>query len=275
MSRMQRLLGPVSTLAEQAIELLRLYEDNAVTMHPDGYWVGDSGGKDSCVVKDLVRRSGVRATYHHNLTTVDPPECVRFVRLDQAVRIERPPESMAAIIRREGLPPRRNARFCCKLLKERGGAGRIVVTGVRWAESVRRTSRRSIESCYRDTTKLYLNPIIAWTDEDVWAYIRKRGLPYCSLYDEGWTRIGCILCPMKSNPTEVRRELERWPRTARLWERAIKATWRPATEAHGFTSPESYWQWWLWDRRGAAPASAGQAGQLVMFDDDGMEERDA
>lgn len=46
---------------------------------PEGYFVAFSGGKDSVVALGLTRRAGVRHEASHNLTTVDPPELVRFI----------------------------------------------------------------------------------------------------------------------------------------------------------------------------------------------------
>jgi phosphoadenosine phosphosulfate reductase len=59
--------------------------------------------------------------------------------------------------------------------------------------------------------KRYLHPIIDWSTHDVWGLIRSEGLPYCSLYDEGFDRVGCILCPMQSLKRRYR-DLSRWPR---------------------------------------------------------------
>lgn len=42
----------------------------------------------------------------------------------------------------------------------------------------------------------HLNPIIDWTTDEVWEFIHEYNVPYCSLYDEGYTRLGCIGCPM-------------------------------------------------------------------------------
>ena len=125
---------------EVAIDRLRCFEPEALEMHPDGYYVAYSGGKDSDVILDLVRRSGVKYTAHHNLTTCDPPEVIYHIRTQADVEISKPPMSMWALIRKMGMPPRRQARFCCRILKERGGGGRIVVTGIRAGESSDRKS---------------------------------------------------------------------------------------------------------------------------------------
>ena len=81
-----------------------------------------------------------------------------------------------------------------------------------------------VEHCFRDRTKRYLNVIIDWTTTDVWRYIKARNIKYCSLYDEGFKRLGCVLCPMNR---DVETHLQRWPKICRAWERAIKASYRP------------------------------------------------
>jgi phosphoadenosine phosphosulfate reductase len=98
------------------------------------------------------------------------------------------------------------------------------------------------EACYRSKTKQYLHPIIDWTAADVWEYIRSRELPYCSLYDEGQKRIGCVLCPMTRN---VQEQIARWPRIAKAWEKAVKATFKEGDDRFRFRTAEEYWQWWL------------------------------
>jgi len=202
--------------------------------------VAYSGGKDSDVILDLVRRSGCKYDAHHSLTTADPPEVVRHIKEQTDVEIHRPKRTMWELIKYNKMPPRRNARYCCTTQKESGGSGRIVVTGIRRAESVQRSNRKMVEACYRDMTKRYLNIIIDWTTTDVWQYIRSRNIKYCSLYDEGFKRIGCILCPMNR---EVERQMQRWPKLCRAWERAVKATFNP--DKTGFANAEEYWQWWL------------------------------
>jgi phosphoadenosine phosphosulfate reductase len=130
-----------------AIDRIRQFEP------PEGYYVAFSGGKDSCVVKDLVKRSGVKADYHYNLTTVDPPELVCFIREHHKdVEVHKPKKSMWQLIEAKKLPPLRHMRYCCAILKEGGGKGRLVLTGVRWAESVRRSKREMVEQCYNDNS---------------------------------------------------------------------------------------------------------------------------
>lgn len=158
------------------------------------------------------------------------------------------------IIEAHTIPPTRQARYCCSELKETGGKGRVVVTGVRWAESAKRkaihgvaeirttakklhkqaeegdsvvkktkrgdsivfmddnsTSRNMVEQCYAKK-KTTVNPIIDWTEEDVWEFLNDVvKVPHCELYDEGFTRLGCIGCPLQGRKGMLR-DFERWPR---------------------------------------------------------------
>lgn len=249
---------------EMAIQRLRSFEP------PDGYYVAFSGGKDSQCVYHLCKMAGVKFDAHYAVTSVDPPELIRFIR-ENYPDVEwtrqyyddglpehyysdgRPkPKTMWSIIPDHTLPPTRKARYCCALLKETGGQGRVVVTGVRWAESVNRkathgvagvqgkkkrtikkaeelgaeyklnkhgeiimnddndANRRMVEQCYR-TQKTMVNPIVDWTDKDVWDFLNENGIPHCSLYEEGYKRLGCIGCPL-AGTREMLRDFERYPK---------------------------------------------------------------
>jgi len=204
----------------------------------DGYYLAFSGGKDSVVIKALADMAGVKYEAHYSLTTVDPPELVRFIKTFPDVTIDRPLKTMWQLIVENG-PPTRLNRFCCKYLKESHGIGWPTITGVRWAESINRKanrhlvdigskgdtvlnddndeSRRIVENCYR-TKKTLVNPIIDWSDDDVWEFIHQNKIRYCCLYDEGFTRLGCIGCPMN---TRVAEQFERWPTYKTAYTRAL------------------------------------------------------
>ena len=83
----------------------------------DGYYVAFSGGNDSVVILDLVRRAGVPFEIHHSLTTIDPPELVQFVRSVPGVIIERPRKTYLEFMIMRRIPPSRNRSWCCIELK--------------------------------------------------------------------------------------------------------------------------------------------------------------
>jgi len=236
-----------------AIERLQAHEPQ------EGYYLAFSGGKDSQCIYHLAEKAGVKFDAHYQITTVDPPELVQFIH-KQYPQVERhhPEQSMWALVESHYFPPTRQQRYCCKELKETGGSGRVVVTGVRWAESVRRSKRRMVEPCMNDGRKSYLHPIIDWTDEDVWEFIRTEKLLYCSLYDEGFTRLGCVLCP---NETHSEKHIERWPRIAaqyvRTFDRVIKhrlAVGKRCT----FKTGQELFDWWVQrDKSGGERCTTG------------------
>lgn len=211
----------------------------------EGYFLAFSGGKDSVVIYDLAIRAGVKFDAHYNITGIDPPELVKFIRQNYPLMTwEKPLESIWSLVARKGLP-RRNSRYCCEYLKEHSGAGRTVVTGIRWAESARRHKRKMVESCRWVKAKFFIHPIIDWSASEVWEYIKMYALPYCSLYDEGFHRLGCILCPMTTK-AQAERDIARWPKIAEAWFRATVRYFNTGAEAtKKFESPEALFQWWI------------------------------
>jgi len=245
-------------LEDLAIQRLRQYEP------PAGYYLAFSGGKDSVVILDLAKRAGVAFDAHYHCTGVDPPELVRFIRMFRDVEFHNPERGMFGLIPERGFPIRQ-ARWCCEVLKERGGVGRVVITGVRWQESPRRRRRRMFEACYRGSGRRFLHPIIDWSTSDVWQYIRGRALAYCPLYDEGWQRLGCVLCPFSS---ASQRERARWPRIDRAYRRAFHQLWRARKAAQPdwgaqWKDADEMYEWWR--RRGARTAKDVD-GQCMLFE---------
>lgn len=240
---------------EVAIERLKTFEP------PEGYYLAFSGGKDSTVLYDLAVKSGVKFDAHYHITGIDPPELVQFIKRQYpAVIREMPEKSVWKYILEKGMP-RRQARWCCKVLKERGGHDRTVLTGIRWAESVRRSKRGLYEVCRDDGTRKFLHVIIDFTTQEIWQYIKSNKLQYCGLYDEGYKRLGCILCPMKT-AKQTQRELVRFPKFAEAWKRACFRYWDKQTKGIiKYKTPEDFWAWWL-SRKGETKLNDAQCFML-------------
>lgn len=121
---------------KDAIERLKAFEPIG-----DSYYLCYSGGKDSDVIRILAQLAGVRHEIHHNLTTVDAPETIAYIKsipnviIDKARYDDGTPKTMWNLIPKKKMPPTRIVRWCCAELKEVGGKGRLKITGVRWDES--------------------------------------------------------------------------------------------------------------------------------------------
>ena len=206
-------------LEQKSIERLRLAAQMSETYYEKPLVVTTSGGKDSDVCIALALEAGIDFEVQYSHTTADAPETVYHVR-DTFRRLEAAgvkctvnwptykgaPVTMWSLIPQKSIPPTRSKRYCCSVFKEVGGAGRMITTGVRWAESSKRKNTRGIyESMPRNLSKKIIinndnddkrqlfencrlqakricNPIIDWTDQDVWEFIgaKKFQSIYCT-----------------------------------------------------------------------------------------------
>jgi len=216
---------------------------------PEGYYVANSGGKDSGVVVDLCKRADVKFDAHYNVSPIDPPEVYTFLKqYHPETEWEYNARGFWKLVHRKGLPTRRG-RWCCQIIKEGGGSGRLVITGIRWAESQKRKSRCMVETSRIDKTKRFLHPIICWTDAEVWEYTRRNELSYLSLYDSGFSRVGCIGCPQATRK-EREREFELYPKIANNWRRASDIYFdnHPNVISHKLLgTKDMFWDWWFSD----------------------------
>lgn len=267
-----------------AIERLKAFEPQG-----EGYYLCFSGGKDSVVIKALADMAGVKYDAHYNNTGIDPPEAVRFIKQQHKdVIFETPKDkdgnrvTMWNLIPKKKMPPTRIVRYCCQELKEHGGTGRFVITGVRWAESARRKNKRhlaeehsksGVQVMSTDNTaeapmfkfchsyhKRILNPIIDWTDAEVWEFIHEYNVPYCELYDKGYKRIGCIGCPMN---TAAAADLENYPKYKALYLKAFEKMLIERNAAGLKTeweTGEEVLQWWLYGK-------GAEAGDQITFEE--------
>lgn len=281
---------------DEAIRLLKGYENFALSLDPRGYCVCTSEGKDSRVLGHLMRRAEVKHFYIHNITGIDPPELVYFQRKNFRDYADMGYEahdcmynrSIWQLMEKKRIPPLRHMRFCCEFLKEhktpqQGGA--MISTGVRKAESSRRAKQRAeLEHNHKhlnpydqeDGVETFrtcfdhpdwgreglwtINPIAEWTDSLIWDYSKEARLEQCSLYAEGFERLGCIGCPM-ARESGRRREFERWPGFERLWRMAFDSLIKIRNELelrNRFSSGAEWFEWWLSDAAMEEPIDENQ-----------------
>ena len=260
-------MGALEHKIAYSIALLRRAETLALRMSPDGYHLAFSGGKDSVALYHLAKMAGVKFKAHMQITTIDPPELMRFVRSQYPdVVLHRPEINIYKLIEKKKMLPIRTKRYCCAYLKEQAGGGTVTLLGIRAAESPRRAARNEVQignhrfsgsfdqfnrnkerdfACVGGKDKIMLSPIYRWQDSDVWNFIRGNNLPYCRLYDEGYQRIGCIFCPMSSVKNQAR-DRRRYPGV----ERAIKRSIQYLIDTNGYmerfhATTDEIFDWWV------------------------------
>jgi len=234
-------------LIESSVATLQHYEP-----HDAPYWGCFSGGKDSVVIKALAAAAGIDVEWHYNVTTIDPPEVVTFIRRQHPdVIFQKPIEAFHKAILRKGIPTRR-VRWCCELFKEkRTPPGRRIILGVRAAESPRRARTWSTFTRHRHNQEYAVLPILHWEASNVWQFIHDNHLEYCCLYDQGFKRIGCVGCPL-SGSKRIAQSFARWPAIARQIKRAARTRWEQqkakqidTPSYRNFADFDAFWTWWL------------------------------
>ena len=251
-----------------------------------------SGGKDSDVMLELFKRSGVPFEVHNSHTTADAPQTVYHIRdvfrdlelqgikcnIDYHVQSDGSRITMWNLIPIKLMPPTRLVRYCCSVLKESGCANRMIATGVRWDESTKRKDREAFEVIRHtkkekirvsdekmlltdndDTRKLFeqcqlkgktvVNPIIDWTDLDIWQFINQENLDVNILYQCGYDRVGCIGCPMASKARWG--EFSDFPKYKNMYigafDRMLAARKARGLETE-WKSGEAVFDWWMEDK---------------------------
>lgn len=108
--------------------------------------------------------------------------------------------------------------------------------------------REVVDFCIKQR-KTVVNPIIDWSDDDVWEFIEEYKIPYCSLYNEGFKRLGCIGCPL-AGAKYMKTEFARWPKYKNLYIKAFDKMIKshPDVKYKKWTTGEACFEWWVnWD----------------------------
>lgn len=144
---------------QKSIERIKIASEMSMNYYGKPLVCTYSGGKDSDVMLELFKRSGIPFEVHHSHTTADAPQTVYHIRkvfaeLEQkGIRCEIDYHylplggrvTMWNLIPKKLMPPTRRVRYCCSVLKETGCKNRMIATGVRWDESNKRKNRTEFE----------------------------------------------------------------------------------------------------------------------------------
>lgn len=283
---------------DKAIERLKLGSDMSIKYYGKPLMITYSGGKDSEVLADLAIKAKIPLEIVNSHTTADAPPTVYHIRkqfkqweeqgLDCKIvyptyKGER--VSMWSLIPQKKIPPTRLARYCCAVLKETTGTGRMIATGVRWAESNSRKNnraafeqlgatkaanlllddnepkRRLFENCQLKARRV-VNPIVDWTDDEIWEYAKAEKLNMNSLYECGFKRVGCVGCPMAGKSRHM--EFQFFPKYRDLYIAAFDRMLEVRRQAGkddttgNWIDARAVFHWWMED--GVLP------GQIEMED---------
>ncbi len=230
-------------------------------------YVSFSGGKDSLVVLDLAKSALKQREFKAFFlnTGIEFPETVEFSR-ELCREMKVPLEEMSAgssfweQVEKFG-PPAKDFRWCCKVCKlasagdlETGkgtcslsgkeaanAVAYLTIDGKRKHESFSRARIAASETNPFVPNQLNIFPIRDWRALEVWLYIYWRGLSYNPLYDQGFERVGCWLCP-SALAAEYARVKELHPEMHARWN-AFLLEW---AKKHGLSEKfveHGFWRW--------------------------------
>ncbi len=220
--------------------------------------VSYSGGKDSLAALHLTLEAGIKPYVLFNNTGIELPETVESVKriVDKyglELLVADAGDAFWRAVERVG-PPGKDYRWCCKvtklaplsrLLQEKFPDGALNVVGQRAYESLDRARSPRVWRNRWLPQILNISPIQEWTQLMVWLYIWDRKLPYNPLYEKGFDRIGCFMCPA-AFMAEYKHVQETHPE---LWERWERVLWKWAKrlglegeEAEAYVK-KGLWRW--------------------------------
>lgn len=180
-------------------------------------FVSFSGGKDSTVVSDLVRKALGNPSIIHIFgnTTLEFPQTYEYIerfkkanRKTPLLRAENKEQDFFNLCETFG-PPSRTLRWCCTIFKTGFIGDKIRKTfsdrksiltfyGIRRSESTNRNNYERSSEGKKISKQLVASPIIDWLDYDIWLYLLTTKIDFNSAYRLGYTRVGCWCCPNNS-----------------------------------------------------------------------------
>lgn len=170
--------------------------------------VSYSGGKDSLVALDLTHRALGDIEVIFNDTGLEMPETLRNVEevsryYGYTLNVASAGDIFWRAVEIFG-PPGKDYRWCCKITKlvpiakltrAKWPSGALNIVGQRAYESLDRAKSPLVWRNKWIPHMISTTPIQYWSQLSTWLYIFKYKLPYNKLYEEGFDRLGCYLCP--------------------------------------------------------------------------------
>ena len=204
-------------ISTEAKEFIQDYTQKYVGDDLAAAFVSFSGGKDSTVVSDLVRKAlGTPSIIHiFGNTTLEFPHTYEYInrfrkdnRKTPLLRAENREQDFFKLCETFG-PPSRTLRWCCTIFKtgfigdkiaKTYGDKKAVLTfyGIRRSESASRNNYERSSVGKKISKQLVASPIIDWYEFDIWLYLLTTRIDFNDAYRLGYTRVGCWCCPNNS-----------------------------------------------------------------------------
>jgi phosphoadenosine phosphosulfate reductase len=185
--------------------------------------VAFTGGKDSAVALAMWREA----------LSIDGSAPLRAISIDTGLKFPQTIEFRDRLCKDWGVeltiarpevdiatyPVAENKLSCCRDLKVlpllralRDTGTRVLISGIRRDEHASRAGRPYAEFCAAGAPAngispehWRVNPLLDWTEMDIWAHVMGESLPYCELYHEGYRSLGCIPCTRPAGADESER----------------------------------------------------------------------
>lgn len=180
-------------------------------------FVSFSGGKDSTIVSDLVRKALGNPSIIHVFgnTTLEFPQTYEYIerfkkenKRTPLLQAENKEQDFFNLCLLFG-PPSRSLRWCCTVfktgfidekIKTTFDAQKKILTfyGIRRSESTSRNNYERSSEGRKISKQIVASPIIDWFDFDIWLYMMTLKIDFNDAYRLGYTRVGCWCCPNNS-----------------------------------------------------------------------------
>ncbi len=194
----------IDKLAQESIQFIK----SVINKYNLPVAVSYSGGKDSLATLLLVLDAGIKPRIFFIDTGLEFPETVENVKyiskfFNLELNVEIPRKSFWSDLAYFG-PPGKDYRWCCKtcklgpttmMIKNHFPDGVLVFIGQRRYESEQRSKKSNIWVNPWVPGQIGASPIQNWSALHVWLYLFNKNVKYNPLYERGFERIGCWLCP--------------------------------------------------------------------------------